>query len=498
MTPAAATRPELVEGLLEVLLGRSSDTLAILSGRGSLQVPARRALARTGGQGRFKRRGFAALRGKFGKRVRIQPGDESRLYRYQLSVGDLLDGTQRSDLRRVLPPEERASQRVIAGWELYHADSLILAPKLRYCGELGGLSGAVALLGQVLPRTSDRDLGGGRVRHHRLADLLELGDPDLVVSDGVTVGWGGGSLCQSARALGVVVVADNAIAHDVVCAHLMGLKAQDQAHLVAASSRGYGGLDLADYDLKSEVDFDTTALRLSGYGPPPVRDASAFRSWYQEQTGFALGLEVLCGQESDAGSASRALHWLMGCWDHPESREAMKSWPELSLIVGINEGGVRYGRVALLGDRAINDFSRHCVSQQTIVSIPKGLRAGLGGISKLIHFRRRDGRSGWAVAVPGEPPTLREISAALKIFSLGRIRAPLLKTEKLFDRGLFRLLAFLKRRRKNSKGIPVVHARKIPRLQQRSWRRLWSQPARLKVRTTTDPRGLRPVNGVHE
>jgi hypothetical protein len=176
----------------------------------------------------------------------------------------------------------------------------------------------------------------------------------------------------------------------------------------------------------------------------------------------------------------------------------MKSWPDLSLIVGVNEGGVRYGRVALLGDRAISDFSRHFVSQQTIVSVPKVLRGVFGGISKLIHFRRRDGRSGWAIAVPGEPPSLRQISAALKLFSLGRVRSPLLKTEKLFDRGLFRFLAFLKRRRRNSKGIPVVHARKIPRLQQRPWRRLWSQPARLKLRTTTDPRRLRPVTGGHE
>jgi hypothetical protein len=176
----------------------------------------------------------------------------------------------------------------------------------------------------------------------------------------------------------------------------------------------------------------------------------------------------------------------------------MKSWPNLSVIVGVNEGGVRYGRVALLGDRAISDFSRHCLTQQTIVSVPKFFRAGLGGISKVIYFRRRDGLSGWAIAVPGEPPSLREISAALKLFSLGRVRSPLLKTEKLFDRGLFRLLAFLKRRRRNSKGIPVVHARKIPRLQQRPWRRLWSQPARLKMRATTDPVILPSVTGGHE
>lgn len=482
LTPASSTRPEVAAGLLEVLLGRDPEAMAILSGRGSLRIPARRALRRTGGEGRYRRSGFAALRSRFGRRVRLQPGDESRLYRYQLSVGDLLGVAQRRDDFRVLPPEERAIQRIIAGWEMYHADSLVLMPKLRLCSETGGLSGALALLGQVLPRRVDRDLGGGRVRYHRLADLLELADPDLVVSDGVEVGWGGGSLCQGARPLGLLVVANNAVAHDVVCAHIMGMQPSDQPHLVAAAARGYGSLDLEDFDLKSEVDFATTRLRLSGYGPPPPRSVEEFGAWYQRRTGFAVATEVLPGQQDDSGGASRMLAWLMACWDEPKTREAMKSWPGLSIMIGINDGGPRYPRVALLGGRAISDFPRHCVGQQTVVTVPKMVRPWVGGIAELIRFRRRDGRRGWAVAVPGDPPSLGEVSLALGLFSLGRIRSPLLKLDGVIDRGIFRLIAFIQRRRKNSKGVAVVHARKIPRLQSRPWRRLWAQPARLRLR----------------
>jgi hypothetical protein len=424
----------------------------------------------------------------FGKQVRLQPADESRLYRYQLSVGDLLDTSQLLDPGRVLPPEERASQRVVAGWELYHADSLVLTPKLRYSAELGGLSGAVALIGDSLLRCEDRDLGGQRVRHHRLADLLELADPDLVVSDGVEVGWGGGSLCQSSRPLGFIVVADNAVAHDVVCAHLVGFDPEQSPYLVAAGSRGYGPLSLDAIDLVSEVDFDVTALRLAGYGPGAPKSVSEFRSWYQRRTGFALGLEVIACDPRDAGTAARLLSWLMASWDHPRSREDLKGWPELSLMVGVNEEGPRYPRVALLGDRAVSDFSRHCASQHTVIEIPQILRRSFGGISKLMRFRRRDGQTGWAVAVPGTPPSLREISVALWLFSFGRVRSPLLRLEGPLDRLVFRFLAFLKRRRKNSKGIPVVHARKIARLAGRPWRRLWGQPQRLKLRSPSPPK----------
>ena len=355
-------------------------------------------------------------------------------------------------------------------------------PKLRLCAETGGVTGAVSLLGQALPRRMDRDLGGGRVRHHRLADLLELGDPDLVVSDGVEVGWGGGSLCQGARRLGVVVVANNAVAHDVVCAHIMGVSPEEQPHLVAAAARGYGSLGLEDYSLESEVDFSTTRLRLSGYGPTPPRSVGEFSAWYQRRTGFALAVEVLPGQPQESSGASRILAWLMTSWDEPCARESMKSWPALSLVIGVNEGGARYPRVALLGDGAIADFSRHCVARQTMVSVPKAVRQWVGGVSELIRFRRRDGRRGWAIAIPGDPPTLGEVSLALALFSLGRIRSPLLKLDGLIDRCWFRTVSFLKRRRRNRQGVAVVHARKIRRLQSRPWRRLWAQPVRLRFR----------------
>ena len=496
ITPAASTRPELVSGALNVLLGSNRDRLAMLGGRGGLEIPARRALRRATGDGVFARQGFARLSRVFGSRVRLQPGDEGRLYRYQLSVGALLSNEQRRDRARVLPPEERASQRVVAGWELYHADTFVLLPKLRYSVELGGLSGAIALLGHSLQRPEDRDLGGDRIRHHRLADLLEIGDPDLVVSDGIEVGWGGGSVCQSGRPLGVVIVANNAVAHDAVACRLLGLDPEAMPHLVTASSRGYGPLQNDSIDLQSEVDFPETALRVRGYGAPPLQTPVHFRSWYQERTGFALGLEVLGGESSEVAGRARLLAWLMACWDHPDTRERMKDWPEISFMVGVNDEGPRYLRVALLGDRAIADFSRHCAAERTALAVPRRLRRLCGGITRVVHFRRRDGRSGLALAIPGAPPSLRDISVGLRLFSLGSIVSPLLRVEGAVSRLFYRLLAFFRRRRRNSRGIAVVHARKIERLSDRPWRRLWSSPARLQLREGVQVEALvAPENG---
>ena len=484
LTPAASTRPEVVAGLVERLVRDEEKRQVMLSGRGALDVPARQAQRRAAGSGVFARRGFGGIRKLFGKQVRLQPGDESRLYRYQLSVGDALDPAQRRDSRRTLPPEERASQRVVAGWELYHADSLVLTPKLRRCPELGGLAGAVGLLGQALLRPVDRDLGGQRVRDHRLADLLEIGDPDLIVTDAIEMGWGGGSVCQSARPLGLLIVADNAVAHDAVCARLLGLDPHELPYLVAAAARGYGTLDPDDIDVVSEQDLDEASLRVAGYGLAPPPEAQDFPAWYGELTRFSVPLEVLGGGPLAAGACARLRAWLMSCWDEPSSREAIKKWPPLSILVGVNKEGPRHDRVVLLGHRAEADFSRHCASQTVALRVPRPLRSIAGGIHSLRRFRRRDGRVGWAISVEGDPPSLRDISRALWIFTLGRVRSPLLRVQSVVDTLMTRFVSLLRRSRVNRPGLPVVHARKIRRLKARSWRRLWAHPAVLAQRPT--------------
>ena len=165
-------------------------------------------------------------------------------------------------------------------------------------------------------------------------------------------------------------------------------------------------------------------------------------------------------------------------------------------MIGINDEGPRYLRVVLLGDRAIADFSRHCAGERTAIAVPRPLRRLCGGITRVVHFRRRDGRSGFALAIPGAPPSLRDISVGLRLFSLGTIVSPLLLVEGALTRLFYRLVAFFRRRRRNSRGVAVVHARKIQRLSDRPWRRLWSTPARLQLREGVQVESLvTPENG---
>ncbi|MEE2827806.1 MAG: DUF362 domain-containing protein [Myxococcota bacterium] len=494
MTPAASTRPELAQAVLELLLAPDTERFALLSGLAELDLPTRWGLRRSPSRtADFRRLGFAALPGLFPERVGLRPADEARLYRYQLSVGNLLDSQATGGAEPDHPAQCRALERVVAAWELYHADSLVLMPKLRQDLESGGFAGALRLVAAGIGGRASRKHGPGELREHHGVDLLELGDPDLVVTDAVDLGWGGSSLCQAAHPLGAIVVADNAVAHDVVCAEMLGLDPTGIKQLNMASERGYGPLDLGDIDLHSELDFSRTRLQVQGFSGGGPSSAGNFVRWYREETGFALALEVLEGDGEDQATARRLLNWLMASWDLPESREAMKHWPALSIVVGRNEDSPRSARILLVGDAAIQDFSNHVVTLRCWLRIPPVLQPFLAGLSSLLRFRLRDGRTGWAVTLPGGVPSLRLLGLAIRVASLGKMASPLLAAEGLWGRSLLQLRTLLRRRRKNRLGIPVVHARKIRRLQGRSWRQLWAQPERLQLRETPQATFQKPV-----
>ncbi len=77
-----------------------------------------------------------------------------------------------------------------------------------------------------------------------IADMSSVLRPHLAILDG-TVGMEGlGPSAGSPRQLGVVVVGTDALAADAVACRLMGLEAENVAHLRIGARRGYGVIDL--------------------------------------------------------------------------------------------------------------------------------------------------------------------------------------------------------------------------------------------------------------
>ena len=478
---AAYTRPELVKGALDSLLAREPDLFLVFSGTANWGRSARRMARKAWGHpADFRRQGFLALPRVFRGRVSICPTDEARYYRYQLSVGRRMSHEERRSVDEIADGC-RYWDRVATGWELYHADGVLLFPKLKSNHLAHGLGGAVALQGAGFLRGAV--LLDGHDQHHsrRIADLLELTDPDLIVTDAIDVGVGGSPDTQAGHRLGAVLVANNAVAHDVVCAHLLGLDPGAIPHLRLASSRGYGPLDLDAIDVEGGEQLPLFTTRVRGFGVSGARRVDDFSSHFERELGVPFPLEVCCGDPyQGSGAHGLLLDWLYTSYDLPDARERMKRWPRASVLVGDCEAQPTSRRVFLVGDAAIASFRSQAAYLQPLLPVPTGMERWLGALAGLHRYRLPDGRTGLAMAIPGSPPSRPAMDRAFFVGSLGRIRSAL--TFEALGGLLAGLITTLLRRHRNRDGIRVVHARKIQRFVDRSWREPWLGPAALTLR----------------
>ena len=99
--------------------------------------------------------------------------------------------------------------------------------------------------------------------HEKIVDMLEVGYPDLVLSDAIDITYGFESAPYPVR-LGLVLGANDPLAADVIAAHIMGYQPRDVKHLRIASERGYGSLDLADIDISGDYDLDELVEKPKG------------------------------------------------------------------------------------------------------------------------------------------------------------------------------------------------------------------------------------------
>ncbi|MDZ7721483.1 MAG: DUF362 domain-containing protein [candidate division KSB1 bacterium] len=223
--------------------------------------------------------------------------------------------------------------------EMAERDVLIFMPKLKSNVLSHGLSGALKLNIGTLD---------GRERLHRhhydlphkIADMLEIANPDLIVTDGIRMAYGGNQMTQHGTHLGVIVMADNAVAHDLVCARLLNLNPAGIEHIQEAARRGYGPATLNEVRI---------------VGDYPVKKAQSITA------GLDLGFRPVDQVESPMTVHSGAPYCTAGChgifldWIYMIKDRKPKLFaklPALNVIVGKVEKDLQSGRFVLIGDCA--------------------------------------------------------------------------------------------------------------------------------------------------
>jgi len=307
VTPSAYTRPEFLGGLLTALEEKAQGEAEIsVAEKCGAAIPTSRM---------FRRAGYYRLRKKH--RFSLRPIETARKRTVPLRHGKI-------------------HQKIRTSREIAERDFLIYAPKLKTNALSHGLTAALKLNIGIL-------CDGERMWNHnynldeKVVDLLEVGRPDFIATDAIEVSFGGNHLTQHGHPLGVIIMATDPLAHDVVCAHIFHLDPEKVGHLAAARARGYGSLDLDDIEIGGDISLQE------------IRERT--KTW---ETGFIRADDVDCNIKIRSGEpyCTGGCHGVFLDWLYMIKDRKPKLWaklPDWTVVMGKYKGDITAKRVLLVG-----------------------------------------------------------------------------------------------------------------------------------------------------
>lgn len=306
VAPSAYTRPEFVEGLVRALKGRPEVGPITVAEKCGAAIPTSRM---------FRRADYYRLKRKYG--FRLIPIEEGKRTTVALLKGVI-------------------HKKIKTGRDIVDNDFLVYAPKLKSNILVQGLTASIKLNIGIL---CDRE----RMWNHnsnlddKIVDLLEVGHPDFIATDAVEVAIGGNQLTEHGRHLGLILLSDHPLAHDVVCAYIFHLDPRNIRHLALAATRGYGSLELKDIDISGDIPLEEVRRTTEGWDTGFIR--------VDDVEG---NIRVLSGEPYCCGGCHGVfLDWLYMFKDRkPKMWKKMPPW---TVVIGKYKGDVTVDRLMLIG-----------------------------------------------------------------------------------------------------------------------------------------------------
>ncbi|RJO70474.1 MAG: DUF362 domain-containing protein [Myxococcales bacterium] len=293
------TEPAVVESLVRILQESKPERITIGESSG-FGIPPRLF---------FREAGYTELAARLG--VPLLDLNEDRLVRAPLAKG-----VHHRDM--------------LLAAHIRDADLKIWMPKLKY-HIFASITNALKLNIGILTHR-ERMLYHDHRIHEKIVDLLEVGWPDVVISDAIDITYGFESAPYPLR-LGALLAADHPLAADVVAAHILGYRPEDVRHLKIASERGYGSLELSDIELGGDVTIEELQA-------VPKEKRRLFQVLSELDTpirfyaGVAGGTDVLCDGGCEAA--------LKGCLGTIEKRRpgSLAKARRGAIVTGVYRGDV--------------------------------------------------------------------------------------------------------------------------------------------------------------
>ena len=273
-------------------------------------------------------------------KIKLESIQEGLCTEYLLSKGSLSSCSNAATL------ETRTTNKIVSSRHFADAQAVVYFNKLRGLPSRLGFSGAIRTgkEGLIQPTTQNIDPNYDR----SLVDFLEVSNPQIIISDAITVPYGGSESGQPQHELGLILISNNAVAHDMVISSLFHVDLNDNDLLKTAIKRGWGptnlqgiqwgGAGLEGLGLLKEK---TKAWRRA---PSKLQE---FPEFFQRETnGESFPWELTPSSDS---SDSMLLQWLLSHFDELRLRTSMKNWPAFSVVLSKDFSKPKHSIVIIIG-----------------------------------------------------------------------------------------------------------------------------------------------------
>jgi uncharacterized protein (DUF362 family) len=183
----------------------------------------------------------------------------------------------------------------------------------------------------------------------KVADLQYIVQPQLIAIDAITAGEGR-MLTPIPFPLGLVILGNNQVAFDSVCASIIGVDPASVPHVRMASERGFGPMDLGKIEITGDVSFEEAKARAKGFkvglirvekyfegshitayaGPPPAEGSIGARQrgganaepdvdycWGGCPGAIEEAIEILRMYDKECDEKLPRMHVVFGAYDGP-------------------------------------------------------------------------------------------------------------------------------------------------------------------------------------
>lgn len=314
--PNSYTRPEVISSLLKEFNANHEVNSVHIVERAGARIPT---------STQFRRAGYKKLKKVFNN-VKLEPIEKTKTITVQLKNSKLHDSITTAD-------------------SLVNNDFLIYMPKYKFNILVNGITGALKLNIGILDDEERMKFHDMRLPD-KIVDLYEVGNPDLIIVDGITAGHGGSQLTSLPYPLGCIIMGTNSLAVDVVLNWIINHDPKQIKHLVEAHARGYGPIELSDIELIGK--------ELSFF----QERAKDFDKGYIRVDKFPTSWEILIGEGvADDGTTAYCqggchgivLDALLMAKDR-DVNNPKKVNPDVKLVIGKYKGDVEAKVIIIVGN----------------------------------------------------------------------------------------------------------------------------------------------------